>query len=466
MKRFMGRNFLLDTDTAKDLYHSCAADLPIIDYHCHISPKEIWEDRAFSNPTELWLLGDHYKWRIMRACGIEEEYITGDAPDFEKFQKYAEALEKAIGNPLYHFSHLELQRYFGYTGVLNHQTAGTVFSYCIDRISEEGCTVRGLIRSSNVEVICTTDDPADDLRYHELIASDPAIDFKVYPAWRPDQILNMEKESFLSYIEKLGDAAGVEITDLSSLLEAVEKRMDFFAAHGCRISDHGLYRIVYREGSEEETDRIIKKRLHGEAVTQEELETAQTFLMKAFGAAYHDRNWAMQLHYGCQRNINTKAFLALGPDTGYDAIHDISSSEALAEFLNSLEMQDKLPKTIVYSLNPADNAVIETILGCFQAPGQVQKLQHGSAWWFNDHKNGMEAQLRSYANTGVLGNFIGMLTDSRSFLSYARHEYFRRILCNFIGDLVEHGEYPDDPDALRRIVEGISYGNAKKYFNF
>ncbi len=466
MKRFMGRNFLLDTDTARDLYHDCAADLPIIDYHCHISPKEIWEDRAYSNPTELWLQGDHYKWRIMRACGISEEYITGDAPDFEKFQKYAEALEKAIGNPLYHFSHLELQRYFGYTGVLNHQTAGTVFSYCIDRIAEEGCTVRGLIRNSNVEVICTTDDPADDLQYHELIAADPSIDFKVYPAWRPDQILNMEKESYPAYMERLGGAAGTEIRDLSTLMDAVEKRMDFFTAHGCRVSDHGLYKIVHSECTEEEADQILKKRLRGEEISREELEKAQTFLMKYFGAAYHDRNWVMQLHYGCQRNINTKAFLALGPDTGYDAIHDLSSSESLAAFLNSLELRDKLPKTIVYSLNPSDNAVIETILGCFQAPGQVQKLQHGSAWWFNDHKNGMEAQLRSYANTGVLGNFIGMLTDSRSFLSYARHEYFRRILCNFLGELAEHGEYPDDSDALRRITEDVSYRNAKKYFEF
>ena len=466
MKKFMGRNFLLDTDTARDLYHGCAAELPIIDYHCHISPKEIWEDRVYSNPTELWLLGDHYKWRIMRACGIEEKYITGDAPDFEKFQKYAEALEKAIGNPLYHFSHLELQRYFGYTGVLNHQTAGTVFSYCIDRISEEGCTVRGLIRNSNVEVICTTDDPADDLQYHELIAADPTIDFKVYPAWRPDQILNMEKESFPAYIEKLGEAAGVRITDLASLLDAIGKRMDFFEKHGCRVSDHGLYRIVYRACTEEEADRIFRTRLSGAPVSQEELEKAQTFLMKTFGAAYHAKGWVMQLHYGCQRNINTRAFQALGPDTGYDAIHDVSSSEALAAFLNSLEIQDQLPKTIVYSLNPSDNAVIETILGCFQAPGQVQKLQHGAAWWFNDHKSGMEAQLRSYANTGVLGNFIGMLTDSRSFLSYARHEYFRRIFCNFLGELVEHGEYPDDPDALRRITEDVSYGNAKKYFGF
>ena len=466
MKRFMGRNFLLDTETARDLFHRCAADLPIIDYHCHISPKEIWENRAFTNPTELWLEGDHYKWRIMRASGIEETYITGDASDFEKFQKYAEALEKAIGNPLYHFSHLELQRYFGYTGVLHHQTAGTVYSYCMDRIAEEGCSVRDLIRGSHVEVICTTDDPADDLRYHELIAEDPSIDFKVYPAWRPDQILNLDKDGFPAYIEKLGNAAGVRITDLGSLLSALEKRMDLFADHGCRISDHGLYRIVYREGTEEEADRILKKRLQQETVTREETETVQTYLMKELGAAYHDRGWVMQLHYGCQRNINTRAFKALGPDTGFDAMHDESSAEPLAAFLNSLEIRDKLPKTIVYSLNPSDDPVIETILGCFQAPGPVQKMQHGAAWWFNDHRPGIEAQLRSFASTGVLGNFIGMLTDSRSFLSYARHEYFRRILCNFIGELAEHGEYPDDPDALRRIIEGISYENAKKYFGF
>ena len=466
MKKFMGRNFLLESETAKELFHNCAADMPIIDYHCHISPKEIWEDRAFHNLTELWLEGDHYKWRIMRACGIEERYITGDAPDFEKFEKYAEALEKAIGNPLYHFSHLELQRYFGYTGVLNHQTAGTVFSYCEDWIQEEGCTVRSLIRSSNVEVICTTDDPADDLRYHELIAEDPSIEFKVFPAWRPDQILNMEKERFPAYMERLGEAAGVVITDLESLLQTVEKRMDFFQEHGCRVSDHGLYAIDWQECSQDEADRILKKRLHGEPVTETELAAVKTYLMRVFAEAYHERDWVMQLHYGCQRNLNERAFRALGPDTGFDAMHDRSSSEALAKYLNSLEVKNALPKTIVYSLNPADNPVIETILGCFQGPGDVQKLQHGSAWWFNDHKTGMEAQLTSYANTGVLGNFIGMLTDSRSFLSYARHEYFRRIFCNFVGRLVENGEYPDDPDALRRIVEDVSYGNAKKYFGF
>ena len=466
MKKFMGRNFLLDTETAKELYHDCAEDLPIIDYHCHLSPKEIWEDRTYQNLTELWLEGDHYKWRIMRACGIPEYFITGDAPPFEKFEKYAEALEKAIGNPLYHFSHLELQRYFGYTGVLNRQRAGTVYSYCQDHIQDEGCTVRGLIRSSNVEVICTTDDPADDLHYHELIAGDPSIEFKVYPAWRPDQLLNMDKETFPAYVRKLSEAADTEITDLGSLLEAVEKRLDFFEEHGCRVSDHGLYEIVYEEGTAEDCDKALKARLAGKKISEKDLQKAQTYLMKEFGKAYHDRNWVMQLHYGVQRNINTRAFETLGPDTGYDAMNGRKCAEALAKFLDALEKEDKLPKTIVYSLDPADNAVIETILGCFQAPGDVQKMQHGSAWWFNDHKTGMEAQLTSFANTGVLGNFIGMLTDSRSFLSYARHEYFRRVLCGLIGRMVENGEYPDDPDALRSIVEAVSYGNAKEYFGF
>ena len=465
MKKFMGKNFLLTTETAQKLYHGFAEKLPIIDYHCHISPREIYEDKRFENITEVWLGGDHYKWRAMRSNGVPEEFVTGNAPAREKFQKYAETLEVAIGNPLYHWSHLELQRFFGYHGVLNGDTAEEVWDLCNAKLREPDFSARGLIRKSNVEIICTTDDPIDSLEWHEKLAKEENLGFKVYPAWRPDKAMNINLDTFPGYIEKLQEVAGMKIGTFKELIAALEKRMDFFASLGCRISDHGIDYVPYQPVSAEEAEAIFAKRTNGGEVSA--LETAQfkTAFMIEMGRAYNKRGWVSQLHYGCKRNNNTRMFNALGADTGYDCIDNYAPGAELANYLNALAATDELPKTILYSLNPADNELIDTIMGCFQG-GAAGKIQHGSAWWFNDHKTGMTNQMISLANLGVLGNFIGMLTDSRSFLSYPRHEYFRRIMCELVGNLVENGEYPNDKKALKRIVEGISYYNAKKYFGF
>ncbi len=464
MKSFMGKNFLLMTDTAKELYHEVAADLPIIDYHCHIDPKEIWEDRKFDNITEIWLGGDHYKWRIMRANGVEEKYITGDAPAREKFQKFAETLPKAIGNPLYHWSHLELRRYFGYEGVLNGDTAEEVWNICNEKLKDDFMSARNIIRRSNVEVVCTTDDPADTLEYHRLIAEDKTVEFKVIPAWRPDKAMNIELPGFGEYIEKLGKAAKKNISDWDSLMDALEKRMDFFVSMGCRVSDHGIDLVPFEPADEKEVDRVFQKALSGGILDAKEVRIYKTAFLLSMGRMYAKRGFVMQLHFGVKRNNNTLMYDQIGPDTGFDAMGKSIPYEELADFLNELNKTGELPKTIVYSLHPGDNAVIETIIGCFQEGGTVGKMQHGSAWWFNDHKNGMRQQLESFAASGVLGTFVGMLTDSRSFLSYARHEYFRRILCNYLGELVENGEYPYDERQLEKLVEDICYYNAKRYF--
>ena len=460
----MGRNFLLMNDIAKELYHEVAADLPIIDYHCHISAQEIWEDRKFKNITEVWLGGDHYKWRIMRANGVDEKYITGDAEDYEKFRKFAETLPLAVGNPLYHWSHLELRRYFGYEGALNAETADTVWELCNDRLKDEMMSARNIIRRSNVEVVCTTDDPADTLEFHDLLQKDRTVDFRVLPAWRPDKAMNIELPGFSEYIERLGNAAHVNITDWKTLLKALDKRLSFFASLGCFVSDHGIDYVPYEPADEKTVDQVFQKALSGAILQEKEVRIYKTAFLLAMGREYAKRGMAMQLHFGTKRNNNTAMFEKLGPDTGYDSIGAAVPYAELANFLNDLEKTGELPKTIVYSLHPGDNAEIETILGCYQGGEIVGKMQHGSAWWFNDHKNGMRAQLESYAASGVLGTFIGMLTDSRSFLSYTRHEYFRRILCNYIGELVENGEYPYDERMLEKLVEGICYYNAKKYF--
>ncbi len=466
MKKFMGKNFLLSNDTAQELFHNYAASMPIIDYHCHINPQEIAEDRKFENITQVWLGGDHYKWRLMRACGVDEKYITGDASDREKFQKWAETLPKAIGNPVYHWSHLELQRYFGYHGILNADTAEEVWTLCNEKLAEDSMSVRNIIRQSNVEVICTTDDPVDDLKWHKKLAEDPEVDFKVYPAWRPDKAMNIEKPEYCDYVAKLSEVSGIEINSFRSLISALKNRMEFFDSMKCCVSDHGINYTVYKPVSEEEVEAIFAKKAAGEELTALEADQYKTMFMLAMGREYHRLGWVMQLHYGTKRNSNRLFYEKLGPDTGYDCINNDAPAAQLADFLDALNVTDELPKTIIYSLNPADNALIDTICGCFQDSSAVQKVQHGSAWWFNDHKPGMEAQMTSFANESVLGNFVGMLTDSRSFLSYARHEYFRRILCNLVGTWVEDGEYPYDIKALRAIVEGISYTNAKNYFNF
>ena len=465
MKKFMDKDFLLETETARRFYHDYAEKMPIIDYHCHLSPQEIYEDIKFDNITQVWLGADHYKWRQMRSNGVEERYITGDATDREKFQKWAETLEMAIGNPLYHWSHLELQRYFGYEGHLCGDTAEEVWNQCNEILSQDNMSARNLIRMSNVDIVCTTDDPADSLEWHKKI-KESGFEVAVLPAWRPDKAMNIEKADFTDYIVKLSEVSGVAIGSFATLIEALRVRMDFFAENGCSVSDHGLEYVMYEPATEEEVEEIFAKRLHGECLTRHEQLQYKTAFMIALGKEYGKRNWVMQLHYGVQRDLNKSIFAKLGPDAGIDAISNHFSALEMGQYLNALAEEDLLPKTILYSLNPIDNAAIGTVMGCFQDSSAVGKIQHGSAWWFNDHKTGMQDQMKSLASLGLLGNFIGMLTDSRSFLSYTRHEYFRRIMCNLIGGWVENGEYPADEKVLEKIVKGISYENALRYFEF
>ncbi|WP_426349748.1 glucuronate isomerase [Alloiococcus sp. CFN-8] len=465
MKKFMDEDFLLTTETAKKLYHEYAEVMPIIDYHCHINPKEIYEDRMFENITQVWLGGDHYKWRQMRSNGVEEKYITGDATDREKFQKWAETLEMAIGNPLYHWSHLELQRYFGYEGYLNGETAEEVWNLCNEKLQQPNMSARNLVRMSNVKLLCTTDDPADSLEWHKKIKED-GFEVQVLPTWRPDKAMNLEKSNYMEYVNKLEGVSGIKINSFKTLIEALKNRMDFFEEHGCCISDHGLEYIMYAPAAEEEVEAIFAKRIKGETISRQEELQFKTAFMIAMGREYAKKDWAMQLHYGVQRDLNKKVFRKLGPDAGIDAINNNSSAIEMGQYLNALAETDELPKTILYSLNPVDNANIGTVIGCFQDSSAVGKIQQGSAWWFNDNKQGMIDQMVSLANLGLLGNFIGMLTDSRSFLSYTRHEYFRRIMCELIGGWVENGEYPADFKALEKIVKGISYNNTVRYFGF
>ena len=466
MKQFMDDNFLLQTEAAQQLYHNYAENMPILDYHCHINPQEIYEDRQFENITQVWLGGDHYKWRFMRSCGVDEKYITGDASDKEKFLKWAEVLGKAIGNPLFHWSHLELKKYFGYNGVLNKKTAEEVWELCNKKLAEPSMTVRNIIKQSNVTLICTTDDPVDSLEWHKKLAEDNSFDVQVLPAWRPDKAMNIEKVTYLDYMAQLEAAAGMKIAAFADLKKALCNRMDFFASIGCNVSDHALEYVMYAPATDDEIEAIFAKRLAGNGVSREEELKFKTAFMIFVGNEYARRNWVMQLHYGCKRDNNTPMFDRLGPDTGYDCINNYAPSSEMADYLNALNQKGNLPKTIIYSLNPNDNQAIGTILGCFQDSTAVAKIQQGSAWWFNDHKVGMQDQMTSLANLGNLSGFVGMLTDSRSFLSYTRHDYFRRILCNLIGGWVDNGEFPADYDTLEEIVKGICYNNAVAYFGF
>ena len=465
MKAFLDDDFLLTTPTARRLYQ-VARSMPILDYHCHLDPKEIAQDRRFENITQVWLGGDHYKWRLMRANGVDEAYITGDAPDREKFQKWAETLELAIGNPLYHWSHLELRRYFGYEGVLNGDTAQEVWELCNQKLQEPAMSARSLIANSGVTLVCTTDDPADSLEWHQQLAQDSSFPVKVLPAWRPDVAMGLERPEYLDYLQRLGQAAGVEIRTYGDLKKALLSRMAFFDKMGCRASDHALTVAVCQPASEEELERVFQKRLEGEPLTQEELAAFQTGFLRFVAGEYKRLGWVMQLHYGCRRNNNTRMFHKLGRDTGYDAVLQGAPSLEVAAFLDLLASQDALPRMVLYSLNPNDDEGLNSVIGCFQDGTPLGRIQQGSAWWFNDHKAGMVKQLTAFANGGLLGNFIGMLTDSRSFLSYPRHEYFRRILCELLGAWVENGEYPADWKALEKMVRGVCYNNAVEFFGF
>ncbi len=462
----INENFILKTETAKQLYNDYAKDLPIIDYHCHINPQEIAEDRKFENITKVWLGGDHYKWRLMRSNGVPENEITGDADDHTKFDRFAAAIPKAIGNPMYHWTHLELNKYFGYDGILNSDTANEVWKLCNKKLKNKGMSARGLIKSSNVAVIGTTDDPIDDLRWHKAIAEEETFKTQVVPSFRPDKAVNIEKEGFAEYIGKLSEACGYEIKTVADVKKALTERLDYFCENGCKATDHGLDYAVYSVRDEKYLNKVLANALKGKTVNQDDADAYKTAVLLHLGREYAKRGIVMQIHYNVVRNTNTKMFNKLGPDTGFDCIACHSCGNELVSFLNALDKDDMLPKTILYSLNPNDNAMLDTFLGAFQGTQVAGKIQHGSAWWFNDTKKGMEEQLKSLADLSILGNFVGMLTDSRSFLSYTRHDYFRRILCNLIGEWVENGEYPNDQKALKEIIEGICYYNAKRYFGF
>ena len=458
------QDFLLETPTAQKLYHDYAEKQPIIDYHCHVDPKEIFENRRFENIYQTWLEGDHYKWRVMRSNGVEERYITGDASEREKFQKFAEALPKAIGNPMYHWCHLELRTYFGYQGVLNGETAQEVWDLSEKKLKEDGMDVRGIIRQSNVAMIGTTDDPTSTLEWHKRLKEDASFQATVAPSFRPDKALNIEKPGWKAFLQELGASAGVEITSLETLEQALKNRMDAFTQAGCRAADHGLDYVPYREASRQDVDAILQKGLTDEAVTLEETEQFKTALLVFCAEQYAKMGWVMQIHYNCMRNPNSAMFAKLGPDCGFDCMNNVNCGGALYALLDRLYRTNSLPKTILYSLNPGENEMLDTMIGAFQGTEAAGKLQHGSAWWFNDNKTGMQDQLISLANLSLLGNFIGMLTDSRSFLSYTRHAYFRRILCNLVGGWIENGEYPADMAAAGALIEDICYHNAKRYF--
>ena len=467
MRAFMDKDFLLKSETAKRLYHDHAAKMPIIDYHCHIDPKDIYEDRRFSSITQVWLGGDHYKWRAMRSCGVAEQYITGDAPLDQKFQKWAETIPNLIGNPLYHWTHLELQRYFDIYEPLTGDNAMEVYEKCDQILAKPEMSARGLIKRSNVKLLCTTDDPADDLKYHEMMAQDPTMPAVVLPAFRPDKAMRADKPDFPQYVARLEGVVGYAIDTVADMKRALADRAAYFQAHGCRTADHGLDYAFYVEAAEEELDDIFARAKAGKGITWEEQLAYHTALLVSVGKEYKKYDWVNQLHFGCIRDNSKKMYGKLGPDTGFDAINDASNALGLSRLLSAYEMGDALTKTIVYSLNPSDNGVVGTLIGCFQSDSPIPgKIQQGSAWWFNDHKPGMEAQMISLMSLGAMGTFNGMLTDSRSFLSYTRHEYFRRILCNLFGQMVEDGEYPADMVRLGKMVEDISYNNTCRYFGF
>ena len=458
---FIDENFLLKTETAKKLFNDYAKNEPIYDFHCHLNPQEIYENKNFEDISDVWLGGDHYKWRAMRSLGVPEEEITGkNADKLNKFVKWAETIQYAIGNPLYHWTHLELQRYFGIYEPLTKDNAVEIHDKINEMLAKPEFKVRELIKRSNVKAINTTDDPADSLEWHKKLAAEETA-FKVYPAWRPDKALNIDAPTYADYIKTLGATENTEIKTFADLKAVLVKRADLFDSLGCKASDHAFTYVPFRKADEAEIDSIIASALAGNKPSVEDCEKYRTMLMLFLGEMYADRNWAMEIHLNIKRDNNTRRFEQMGPDTGFDCISDWSTVEGLTGLLDALDYNNKLPKTLLF----ADNQVFGTILGCFQGPEAASKIQFGTAWWFNDNKDGMEAQIKALGNLGVLGKFVGMLTDSRSFLSYPRHEYFRRILCNIIGEWIENGEYANDIEFAGKLVSDICYGNAAKYFN-
>ncbi len=464
---FINENFLLETESARRLYREHASSLPIIDYHCHLSPKEIADDKQFSSITELWLGGDHYKWRAMRANGTDERYITGDADPWEKFQKWAETLPYPLRNPLYHWTHLELKTAFGIDKVLNPSTAREIYDACNELLKQPGFSARGLMERYNVEAVCTTDDPADSLEYHRRIR-ESGFKVKVLPAWRPDKAMAVDNPiAYNEYVDRLAEAAGMTIASYPDLLAALRNRHDFFASQGCNVADHGVSSFPWAECTEEEATTLFAKVRGGMALSQEEITKLQTAILLEICRMNHEKGWVQQFHFGPLRNVNSRMFRRLGPDTGFDTIGDYSCAIPIARFLDALDSDNRLAKTILYNLNPADNTWVAAMIANFQDGSVPGKIQMGSGWWFNDQLYGMEAQMNALSMQGLLSRFVGMLTDSRSFLSYPRHEYFRRVLCNLLGNDLEKGLIPEEEyERVGKMVEDICYYNTKNYFKF
>ncbi|WP_297093409.1 glucuronate isomerase [uncultured Draconibacterium sp.] len=466
MKAFMDKDFLLQTDVAKELYHNHAAKMPIFDYHCHINPQEIAEDKEYENITQLWLYGDHYKWRGMRTNGVDEKYCTGNASDWEKFEKWAETVPHTLRNPLFHWTHLELKKFFGIDKVLSPATAREIWEECNAKLQTPEYSCRGIIQMANVHTICTTDDPVDSLEYHRAIKADD-FETNVLPAWRPDKAMAVENATtYNAYLGELEEAANININSFSGLMDALDDRHEFFHLNGCRLSDHGVETVLAEDYTEAEIEKIFIKVRKGGTLTKEEVVKFQSCMLYEFGIMDHSRGWTQQFHIGALRNNNTRLFKKLGPDTGFDSIGDFDIARPLSRLLDRLDMENKLSKTILYNLNPRDNELMATMIGNFQDGSVPGKMQYGSGWWFLDQKDGMEKQMQGLSNLGLLSRFVGMLTDSRSYLSYTRHEYFRRTLCNLLGNDVENGEIPYDMELLGSMVENISFNNAKAYFNF
>jgi len=466
MKNFLDKDFLLDTDTAKHLFHDYAENMPVCDYHCHLSPKEIYENKPYENISEIWLSGDHYKWRAMRSCGAEEKYCTGNASALEKFEKFAYTLQYCIGNPLYHWAHIELQRYFGIDTPLNAKNAADIFRRANEAIKQGDFRPQSLIEKSNVKIVCTTDDPADDLKYHKLLKNTDGFNCKVLPTFRPDKALNISSPDFSEYIKTLSVISGIEIKSHKEVIEALLKRADYFNENGCRVSDQAFDRPPYETADDDEIEQVFIRAMQGECLLDKDCDKYKTAVLLALGEKYAQLGWAMEIHIGAMRNNNSRMFEKLGADTGFDSIGDCEIAKPLSRLLDALDKKNMLPKTILFNLNDKDNVVLGTMLGNFQSSDAPSKIQFGPAWWFLDTIDGMTNQLKTLGNLGVLGKFVGMETDSRSFTSYGRHEYFRRIMCALIGKWVENGMYANDEEILKEIVQGISYDNAVNYFNF
>lgn len=463
-KSFINNDFLLQNQFAKDLYENYASQLPIIDYHCHLSPKEIAQDRKYENITQLWIHGDHYKWRAMRTLGVEEKYITGDATDKEKFMAWARVVPYTLRNPLFQWTHLELKRYFGIDEMLNETSAERLYEEINSKLQEPGFSCKGLLRKMNIKLICTTEDPTDPLEYHKQIR-DSDFEIQISTSFRPDKAIMIEANSFRNYIQSLGDSADVSIDSFQKLCDALTSRINYFHENGCRLSDHGLDQISFETFSSSEIEGIFKRKLAGDTLSELDIEKFKAAILLFLGEKYEEKGWVQQFHLGALRNTNKRMLERLGPDTGWDSISDLPQAEKLSKYLDALDGKNKLARTILYNLNPSDNEVFASMAGNFNDGSVKGKVQFGAAWWFLDQKDGIIKQLNALSNMGMISSFIGMLTDSRSFLSYPRHEYFRRVLCNLFGEEMASGELPDDIDLVGTIIADISYYNAREYFN-